>query len=272
MALNILLMAENTHHLINRMLSNFGEPTSDEPEINMDELDKLNREYFDNELNDVNNTNAKIPEKNDGPNTFNNFFGIFSKISSFFTKENASSVSEDTAKKENSLSTDNKIGIGAFNLVNEIKKYISDPLGFIIVLLGSLFAYIYFAGELICQILGLFCPCYYLYTLLHFRSSQKSKKVRSFIKYIIMYGHLEIISSILKIFGFYFFHLKILIIISLLYMVGYRQEWLEKTYDTIIFYDKIMIGLFYSAINKFWNEYSNIKNNLIVEKKDFKNK
>ena len=89
-------------------------------------------------------------------------------------------------------------------------------------------------------------------------------------KYFIIYGHLEFLSALIRIFGFYFYHLKIIVIVCILYTAGYRQEWLANIYDQIIYYDKIILALIQSGANNLYIEYSKIKSEIVKVKKSSK--
>lgn len=150
------------------------------------------------------------------------------------------------------------------NIIDLFVGSISDPLSISIIVLLAIFMYIYFANEFICQLFGLFYPIHNLYKLLHFKVSNKLIKIKIIMSYFIIYGHLELFTSISKIFGLYFYHLKILIIIFLLYMINYRQEWLTYIYNKVIYYDKIISNIFFSNLNKFYDE--SLKINLEIKR------
>lgn len=263
-------MIKNNYSFLNKILTNFGE-SDDAPKIpkTPKNLDEINRQYFEDEPDfDLENNNITLEKEDidmqkisidDSPNFFDYF-----NFSNFF--------SQDTNKMKSSQQKSGKDDL-KFSFITELKKTISDPLGIIILLMVSIFTYIYFASELICQALGLFYPAYYMYTLipcprngrlesqqsrelLHFKSPQKSIKIKSIMKYFIIYSHLELITSLTRIVGFYFTHLKILVIISILYMAGYRQDWLSDVYERILMYDKIIFNAGCSNLQKIHQEYT----------------
>ena len=139
------------------------------------------------------------------------------------------------------------------SMIDQLKKILIDPLAVISILVVTIITYIYFANEFICQIFGLFLPAYYLYTLGH--DSISSDKVSTVSKYFIIYSHIEFCSLLLKIFGLYFYHVKVLAYLIILYMLGYQQAWLAKIYERSILYDKIIIGLLSNGLKKVYREY-----------------
>ncbi|XWV24612.1 hypothetical protein QJ856_gp1175 [Tupanvirus deep ocean] len=263
------------YSLISELISEFGETVPSDSIITTEEIDDLNKKYFEevfdndhtvNSMDVINvdsDANAEITSTQGmGSYGILNYF----KLPSLFAWYTQPVIQNEVTihNKENASAKKSKEN---YFIINEIKKSASDPLSIIIMVIIALFSYIYFAGEFICQMLGLFYPTYYLYTLLHKRSSNKVEKVKSIIKYFIVYGHLEFLSALFSIFGFHFYHLKILVILSILYMAGYRQIWLAGVYNKIIFYDKILIGLVQSATNKFYIEYTSVKSQVSNTKK-----
>jgi hypothetical protein len=242
------------NYSIGNLLSDFGEIESPSKSmITMEEIDEISRKYF--EEFDIDSADGNLSRPFDekmtkqSTQTKSNFMDYI-KIPSIFSWSTISTKNNEPPK-ENMV------------VIKEIKKAVSDPLSIIMIAFASIFSYIYFANEFMCQVLGLFYPIYYLYTLLHKKSNNKSEKIKSVMKYFIIYGHLEFLSALLKIFGFYFYHLKILVIMCILYFVGYHQEWLALLYEKTIFYDKIASGLAQLGTNKVYTEYSNIKSNII---------
>lgn len=262
------------------LISEFGENYYPlKPVISMQEVDEISRKYFEEFNTDtLINPNNNITDVNTSESNTKFSFNIFNyiKMPSFLTWNNDNNISDNINIHNKNISDNNdtpstKKGIiihnskkfkDKFVIFNELKKSASDPLSVIIVLLVSIFSYVYFANELMCQVFGLFYPIYYLYTLLHKKSSNKAEKIRSIMRYFIIYGHLEFLSAFFRLFGFYFYHLKILIIISILYMAGYRQKWVASLYENMIFYDKIMLALLYSGANKIYLEYYRIKSDV----------
>ncbi len=185
---------------------------------------------------------------------------LIKKTNSNKTNLNKTNSNKANTNKSKKTKSDEKLSI-----VKEIKKTSSDPLSIIIVVFISLFFYIYFANDFMCHLFGLFYPLYYLYTLMHYRNTNCSEKIRSVVKYFIIYGHIEFLSSLLKIVGVNFYHLKILVIICALYMTGYRQEWLNTCYDNVIFYDRVFLGMISSTINKIYTEHVRVKTVIVNE-------
>jgi len=239
-------MSENNQNLLSNLFSGFGEdisiPVTKDRVINMDDLDESARQQFENELN------TGSAEKK---NSYWDYFSWLPFISKTINIDDKS----------------NTIIKNASSMLTEAKKNISDPLTIAGLISASLFIFFYFANELVYQIIGLYYPCYYLYTLIHYRHAQKANKIKSIMKYFIIYGHMELLACIVELFGFYLHHPKIVIILSLLYMAGYKQLWLDNLYDKVIFYDKIILGFIYLAFDKFCHTYSAVSSSIGKEKK-----
>ncbi|XWV25846.1 hypothetical protein QJ857_gp1236 [Tupanvirus soda lake] len=267
----------NKYSSISNFISEFGETIPSESIITTQEIDDLNKKYFeeifDNEK--IVNSSEVIDVDSDAKTDSYSLGGSYGLLNylkfpflfNWYTQSSTETTTEKEIIMHDSENKNNRKSKDKFIIINEIKKSASDPLSIIIMVIITLFSYIYFAGELICQVLGLFYPTYYLYTLLHKRSANKAEKVKSIMKYFIVHAHLEFLSTILGAIGFHFYHLKILVILAILYMAGYRQLWLAGLYDKLIFYDKIIFGLAQSAINKFYVEYMNIKSEVSGTKK-----
>lgn len=248
--------------------------------ITSEEVDKLNDEYYKELFNAVpffvfNDSTEDLTESRNHSNQKNilaNYFKLPLFLNIFQQPiKNIISDTEPNDKpiipnKIKSIKSD-KTKNNKFLIVNEIKKFSSDPLRIIIVALISIFFYIYFANEFMCHILGLFYPLYYLYILMHYRNANCSEKIRSMIKYFIIYGHIDFLSSLTKIVGVYLYHLKIFVILCVLYMTGYQREWLNVCYDSVIFYDRIFLNMILTFINKIYNEYIRLKTDIVNESK-----
>lgn len=148
----------------------------------------------------------------------------------------------------------NKINIFSSNQSNTdimvLLKYffsqiMSEPLKIALLLIFSIFAFIYFAGQLICQIFGLYLPAFYLY-----QQYYSNKTIEPIIQYLVVYAHLEISTSITGLFNFYFHHLKLLTIFILIYLTFYRQELLTTVYNKILIYDNQLLSLAWPHLSK----------------------
>ena len=156
------------------------------------------------------------------------------------------------------------------NTLSNLKKSLTDPLSVIIISLFSIFVYVYFANDLICQILGLCYPAYHMYTLLQSKNKDYLTIMKPIMKYFVIYTHIEVIAAIFKVFGLIFSHLKFSLIFLIIYMTEYRLDWLDNMCDKIIYYDKIICSIlkriqleFYkisSEINTEINGKSKVKN------------
>ncbi len=196
----------------------------------------------------------------------------------FFRQKESDNVYNDTNKNIESLISNeeiSKINKKYFGIDDDkktgflywfnffVKERKLDPLAVVLFLFSGIFIYIYFASEFFCQVLGLFYPIYYLYALLNMpQDIQTNIKIKLVMKYFVMYGHLEFISSMLKIIGLYLSHMKIIVIIFLLYLVGYNKSMLDYFYDKTLCYNKLTIKLFTNISGIVKNEYSKINNNI----------
>jgi len=155
-------------------------------------------------------------------------------------------------------------GLVEFDLLSDIKKIISNPIGIIFLSLVSIFGYIYFASYALYQLISLFYPIYCMYTILHPNSvvEEPPEKTVNLMKYFIIYGHLEAITYIFGLSILY--HFKILIVSALIYLMGYQPDWLNSLYQKIIFYDTIAWNLLNAMIQRIREEAIKIKK---IEKK-----
>lgn len=257
-------------NLFNRM---FADETNNnenfEEIISMSELEELNRKYFNNELDtDPQPILSEI---------------VVPKVLPRLTRQQASTQKVSTQKPLGRESWYNFIRIPSFlrkatdvknplvesiDIISTLKGYLSDPLGMMTIVFSSFILFLYFASEFICQIVGLFYPAYYLYTIMHYKIPNKLEKLSLLLKYFIIYAHLELVSSLLKIFGLYLYHLKILITIAILYLFGYQTNALVEIYGQILFYDKILFKLMNSGINRILTEYAVIKKEMEKHKEE----
>ena len=189
---------------------------------------------------------------------------------------NNSGIKIDDLEKNSSIMGQNKLG------QNKNGKKI-DPLIILFAIIFGIFCYVYFVNEFFCQIFGHFYPLYYIYVLLNDKKVKvgdgnerqlvnrrvgdgqrpngrqaSASKIKTVMKYFILYGHMEFVSAILKLIGLYFSHIKFLLIIALLYMVGYNEYLLDGFYNKIILYDTVIIKLFSVFVSNVKKEYATI--------------
>lgn len=135
-----------------------------------------------------------------------------------------------------------------------------NPLRQLIITMLFILGYIYFANDFMCQLIGLYYPCYYLFIILH--SNKITKKLSQFQlmgKYFILYGHVEFVSMILKFIGFpLFHHIKILVLAFFVYSFHYR-EWMNPVYKRMVMYDKIFLRMCRSLLTRILEEYTRAK-------------
>lgn len=147
------------------------------------------------------------------------------------------------------------------DVLSPIKNYIYDPLAILGIGIGSLVMYIYFANDFMCKMVGFFYPCYLVQKLLY-NKEENSDKIKFFMKYFVVYGHTEFILSFPGWFGMQFYHLRIILLISLLYTLQYRPNTLEYIYQKTIFYDNVIVQMITKGISKIYREFTNISNQL----------
>lgn len=147
-----------------------------------------------------------------------------------------------------------------FDLLSDIKKIISNPIGILFLSLVGIFGYIYFASYVLYQLISLLYPIYCMYTILHSGSNGEpleSGGTIHLMKYFIIYGHLETITYIFGLSLLY--HFKILIVCVLIYLMGYQPDWLNSLYQKIIFYDTVTWNLLNAIIQRIREEAVKIK-------------
>lgn len=244
-------------NFLNKIISNLWKnPESGNAIIHLKELDNINRKYFDMENNEQIN-------KNDG--FLAKFFGWFvdEKYGGQKIVDNSVNSKLKNVKLDDSCLISNISIIENNKSTNTLEKYNIDPLGIFVMIILGFFIYIYFASDFFCQIIGLFYPIYKLYLLVD-NDILNALAIKSIMNYFVVFGHIEILSLAFKIFGLYFYHLKILIICFMLYLQEYRQDWLNGIFHKIIFYDKIICGLSKSGIKIISKEYNNIHTNVLT--------
>lgn len=136
-------------------------------------------------------------------------------------------------------------------------QLMTDPLFVIIVFFITIFSYIYFANEIIVLLLGLAYPIYSWYEPLMVKFNISF--VQSFVKYLVVFTHIQVITSVTGSFNYYFTHLKIFIIIIMIYITKYRESWLTDIYNKIIEIDRFVLATIYSFFIMIRQEYNKTK-------------
>lgn len=130
-----------------------------------------------------------------------------------------------------------------FSLVKYLLSEIaSEPLHLIAMIIFVIFTYLYFASQIICQIFGLYLPIVYFYQKFYSIKNGNIQEIEPIVHYFVAFMHLELISSITSLFNLYFYHLKLLSIVMLIYFLIYREELLRLIYEKILFYDKQILS------------------------------
>lgn len=144
-----------------------------------------------------------------------------------------------------------------FSSIKNLQKKISgEPFKILISTILGIFAYIYLAGQIFCHFFGLCLPIFYFYQ--QSLTLDKEKKFNSLLQYIVIFTHLETASLFYGLFNFYFYHLKLLTIFILVYLLFYQNEILEIVYEKLILYDNMMIMIIFSYVNNFKKLNENI--------------
>lgn len=122
-----------------------------------------------------------------------------------------------------------------------LKKSLNDPLSIVMTSMFSVFVYVYFVNELFCQSIGLCYPTYHMYAIIETKNNNTMSTIKLMTKYFLIYSHIEITMTVLKIFGLEFLHAKFLLIVGLVYMTEYQLDWLDNLYNRLIYYDKLFV-------------------------------
>ncbi|BCS83419.1 hypothetical protein QLL95_gp0704 [Cotonvirus japonicus] len=128
------------------------------------------------------------------------------------------------------------------NLLEKFNKIVSDPIGFGAISIFGLFLYFCFANEFIYKIISLFIPSLCVYYTLKYPKDNQIRDLKSIAMYFIIYGHVELFSSIFNIIGINIFHLKVLSIIYNIYNIHYKTSSITYLYDTVIYYDTMFVN------------------------------
>jgi hypothetical protein len=114
---------------------------------------------------------------------------------------------------------------------NQINKNIgiTKPKIFTLCIIGLL--YMYFANSFLSHIIGLLYPMYRIYR-------NPDADMKSLIQYIFVYGHINLLLSIITIFSN---HFQIICVPLLIYITEYHVTVLENIYQQTRCYDKIGI-------------------------------
>jgi hypothetical protein len=134
-----------------------------------------------------------------------------------------------------------------------------DPFVVLFKVIVCLFVFIYFANELVTQLIGFFIPIYHSTELL---THSDTAAYRSLIKYFYLYAHLEICSLVLNLIGIYAYHFKICIIFFLLYAMHYRTTWMNRIYMRVCSFDQTIVETCLVTTQRLREEYHRIYNDI----------
>jgi hypothetical protein len=97
---------------------------------------------------------------------------------------------------------------------------------------------------IVCTI-GFYHPIYYAYQLLTYPSNNRIQKIKSILKYLIIYAHLEITYSLLLMIYIFPFlsYLRLIWTVLLWYFAGYRQDILNQCYLFVIQFDHQIVSM-----------------------------
>ena len=118
-----------------------------------------------------------------------------------------------------------------------------SPLQVIMACCFSLFLFIYFSNEFMCTAVGLFYPAYRMYLLLTDPKSQALVIYIPVLHYSIIYTHITLAAITLGCFDLYLYHLRLALILFVLYLWACDTNRLASWYDAILFYDRLILRL-----------------------------
>lgn len=134
------------------------------------------------------------------------------------------------------------------NTVSVLREYLSDPLSLILMGLFGIFVYAYFTNDAMCQFFGLAYPAYHMYMV---KPNKMDKVMGPIIKYFLIYTHIEFVSMVIRAFNIVAHHLKLALVICLIYLTEHRLDWLNALYDRMVHYDRIA----YTVAKRFKDEF-----------------
>lgn len=153
------------------------------------------------------------------------------------------------------------------NISNNLTTFTKDPIGMVVSSLMLLLVYFCFATTFIYKGISLFIPSYCIYHVLNSNTNQEVK-YKNILTYFFVYSHIEFISDILETVGFGLLHLKIALVVVLLYTVHYRNEWLEMIYNKIVYFDTIGFYTLFFTYSRLIQEYNKFKQTIKIKKNE----
>lgn len=154
----------------------------------------------------------------------------------------------------------NKVNDEYKNFFNDM---ITDPLYLFGGIFLSFFLFIYFACELMAQIIVLI---YSLHCLALFES-QDTEQISVCIKYFVLYFQMELIFTVLSVVNLTLYHIKIFLIVFLIYSSKCRIQLFHNIYDGVMIYNKVAINLICYYLYQFYETFLMIKSD-ITEKNE----
>lgn len=130
---------------------------------------------------------------------------------------------------------------------SNISSFSTNPLVCTIYLLLT----IYFCGDYSCQIIGFLYPCYRIYQFID--GTENNNK--SALQYIVLYGHMEMISLLLLLFNINLYYLRLALVIILLYTWINNETKLDSWYRKTIIFDHRLYRLLRGIWKKLVDEY-----------------
>ena len=83
-----------------------------------------------------------------------------------------------------------------------------------------------------------------------------------FRKYFVIFAHFEFILMLTGLFGMHFYHVKIIVVLGLVYMLQYRPNLLEYIFQKINFYDDVILCMMNKAAKLVGAEFLIAKNKI----------
>lgn len=106
-----------------------------------------------------------------------------------------------------------------------------DPVRVLITSMVYFLLFFYFASETMSQLLGFYYPIYWGSDLI--AEGADVTKLRTLFQYFYIYGHLQLVTTLLGFAGVYAYHPRIALSAVLIYMLSHHPAWLEDIYRRV---------------------------------------
>ena len=106
-----------------------------------------------------------------------------------------------------------------------------DPVRVLITSMIYFLLFFYFASETMSQLLGFYYPIYWGSDLI--LEGADAAKLRTLFQYFYIYGHMQMVTTLLGFTGVYAYHPRIALSAVLIYMLSHHPAWLEDIYRRV---------------------------------------